>query len=479
MNVSLTPCQSAIDYKRAAELDPNNSEYSKFLQKSIEKYEEAEGRPLKLVDNKADKVEVSTITSESVIVSDTTIRSNTVQSLPDLIIPLVRFYEHSKGSLSFTSFGSRSSAPAFVAIPIQIASDDESEDHRQESDFVRISIQNDDSDEDENNEESYQNNIVDEIDQESGIENSMSDDKKASTLKDYGNRCMQQSNFTKAIAVYSRSLQYCFSVLTLNNRAQAKLSAFDFIGAIDDSTSVLKVDSNNIKAMFRRAKAFSELNETSKALADIENILLFDPSNAPASKLKVELISKMEDEKSSTLRRKIAELKAKGDEAMKQEKFEDAISYYSDGLSLDEQNISFWSNRSLANLKLQRYEATVADTTSVIDLCSTLQSEQSHSVKIKALMRRMESLYQLGLHKNNPEFFHRANDDTAALESIDASNESLGNLRNLIKAAIQSSGSLKTGSGGTESVSRVMRSPGGKTINKFEVPTAPPKTLYE
>jgi hypothetical protein len=142
----------------------------------------------------------------------------------------------------------------FVKIPIQIEDDDDDEEEEDEgeegpnhaannssdrgSSFVRIPIVEEEEEEEEDSDDNDEaadetpadasipplTPILDPIEQQAGIDTSLPLEQKALLLKEYGNSCMLKSDFDSALKAYSLSLQYNHNILTLNNRAQAKLS---------------------------------------------------------------------------------------------------------------------------------------------------------------------------------------------------------------------------------------------------------------
>merc|ERR1712046_21105 len=87
------------------------------------------------------------------------------------------------------------------------------------------------------------------------------------------------------------------------NTAACLLKTGDWDGARKCCNTVLKEDSSNIKALFRRATANKELGEFQDAMKDCKAILDQDKANVDARKLipKLKELQKAEDNKSKNM----------------------------------------------------------------------------------------------------------------------------------------------------------------------------------
>lgn len=65
---------------------------------------------------------------------------------------------------------------------------------------------------------------------------------------------------------------------------------------------------------------------------------------------------------------KITTLKNSGNEALQAGKFDDAIKFYSDAITLDDKNHVLYSNRSAAYSSLRQYEKAIEDAEKCIEL---------------------------------------------------------------------------------------------------------------
>lgn len=69
------------------------------------------------------------------------------------------------------------------------------------------------------------------------------------------------------------------------NSAQCFLKMSDFFGARSACDAVLKLEPNNVKALFRRATANMQLNEFEGAVSELRRLLGVDPNNAEARRM--------------------------------------------------------------------------------------------------------------------------------------------------------------------------------------------------
>lgn len=368
----------------------------------------------------------------------------------------------------------------FVQIPIQFDDDDEDDEEEERGEnpakdegetFVRIQICDDDEDEDDEadkNNQGEQAVPIHPVDQEAGLPASATPEQKASLLKEFGNSLMLKGQLTKALDVYDRSLYYFFSLLTLNNRAQAKLSLGNFSGAIADSTDVLERDAKNVKALFRRAKALSELKQWSEAIVDLDAILALDSTNTPAQKLKAEATrhitvtaapaptstptpTSSAGNGNTSPQQQAEALKIAGNQAVQQGDLTRAIRLYSEALDLqsDQTNatsIALLGNRSLVYLQSGLFAEAIVDTEKVLAATYHIASEshRANGVTVevtaakKALARSAEAHYQLGTQQRDLALLQRALDDLDRLQQLEPASQinNDDSLRKVITARI-------------------------------------------
>ena len=104
------------------------------------------------------------------------------------------------------------------------------------------------------------------------------------TWKNRGNEYVKQGDFATAIECYKQ----CVAVdptlaFAFNNRAHCHLKLGHFDAAVVDTTTVLGLERDNVKALYRRAQARIGLEQWVLAQEDLSAVLALDPANAPAS----------------------------------------------------------------------------------------------------------------------------------------------------------------------------------------------------
>lgn len=70
----------------------------------------------------------------------------------------------------------------------------------------------------------------------------------------------KKGNFERAIEYYNSSIRYEENSIVYSNRAAAYLKLERFDDALVDADEALKLDSNNVKARFRKACALENLS---------------------------------------------------------------------------------------------------------------------------------------------------------------------------------------------------------------------------
>ncbi|KAG2428594.1 hypothetical protein HYH02_014296 [Chlamydomonas schloesseri] len=112
-----------------------------------------------------------------------------------------------------------------------------------------------------------------------------------------GNELFKAGQYKEALAKYAMALSYldedfmfqlaghyldkaeAVKVLVHLNMAATQLKTGDWNTAIYNCGQVLALDENNVKALFRRAKAQKELSRTEEARADLEKAIKLEPNN--------------------------------------------------------------------------------------------------------------------------------------------------------------------------------------------------------
>ncbi|XP_039591973.1 mitochondrial import receptor subunit TOM34 [Polypterus senegalus] len=110
--------------------------------------------------------------------------------------------------------------------------------------------------------------------------------KRALSLKEEGNALVKKGDHKSAVEKYTESLKVNpKEATTLTNRALCYLSLKMYAEAKRDCSEALRLDYNNIKALYRRAQAQKELKDYTACVADLKAILKIDPKNTAVQKL--------------------------------------------------------------------------------------------------------------------------------------------------------------------------------------------------
>jgi FK506-binding protein 4/5 len=121
---------------------------------------------------------------------------------------------------------------------------------------------------------------------------------EAIARKEAGNAYFAKHRWALAVRKYERALEFIESDYGLEgdaldaakklrapcytNAAQALINQGDFRGAIAKCDKCLETDANNVKALFRRAKAKNALGDWEEAKPDLRRVLELEPGNADA-----------------------------------------------------------------------------------------------------------------------------------------------------------------------------------------------------
>ena len=101
-------------------------------------------------------------------------------------------------------------------------------------------------------------------------------------MKEAGNKKYNCAQYQEAIDEYTKAIYKCtdktckVAIDCFNNRAQCYLKEENFNEALDDTTSVLKANLNNSKALLRRGLILERLGEYTDALNDIRKVIKFN-----------------------------------------------------------------------------------------------------------------------------------------------------------------------------------------------------------
>lgn len=82
-------------------------------------------------------------------------------------------------------------------------------------------------------------------------------------------------------------------IACLNNLMALFLKTKKFKEVVELSRQVLRIDPNNVKALFRQSQAFSEIEMNSDALLSLQKLLVIEPNNSQAKELKFSVMDKL------------------------------------------------------------------------------------------------------------------------------------------------------------------------------------------
>ncbi|RZF44825.1 hypothetical protein LSTR_LSTR000777 [Laodelphax striatellus] len=223
---------------------------------------------------------------------------------------------------------------------------------------------------------------------------------KANEEKEKGNAFVKQGKWDDAILHYSNAMEYYSEDCTYAaNRALCFLKTNRFQEAERDCTTSLSLDSKYVKAYLRRGAARLNLKKFEAARTDLNTVLKLEPKNSEARRYLVDLekecassrtnneLINSEEDVTKEVRRKIAEEeKEKGNACVKQSKWNEAITHYSNAIERHSGDCTFFANRALCYLKVSRFQDAESDCT------RSLAVDSSY---VKAYLRRAAARIEL------------------------------------------------------------------------------------
>ena len=105
-----------------------------------------------------------------------------------------------------------------------------------------------------------------------------------------GNYQFKNHNYSCAISLYSTAICLLETAgdlptelgIVYNNRALCQLRLQRYEQCVDDTTSSLKINPSDVKALYRRALALQRLNMFKEAIEDVRRVLKIEPTNPDA-----------------------------------------------------------------------------------------------------------------------------------------------------------------------------------------------------
>ena len=120
----------------------------------------------------------------------------------------------------------------------------------------------------------------------------------ALNFKNQGNDCYRSKDYRNAIKYYTQALDVNqhthddITVACLINRAQCNLELRNYRRCITDCKQALKLDAKNVKAVYRSARAYKQLDKVDEAIELLEYGLSMDPNNAAIKPLLKESVDR-------------------------------------------------------------------------------------------------------------------------------------------------------------------------------------------
>ncbi|XP_077583410.1 mitochondrial import receptor subunit TOM34 [Stigmatopora nigra] len=110
--------------------------------------------------------------------------------------------------------------------------------------------------------------------------------RRAGALREQGNALVKQGQHVAAVDKYTQSI-LCHNKepAAFTNRALCYLALGRYREAVRDCDAALALDAANIKALYRRAQAYKELQNTTACVRDLKELLEVEPGNSAAVKM--------------------------------------------------------------------------------------------------------------------------------------------------------------------------------------------------
>lgn len=114
---------------------------------------------------------------------------------------------------------------------------------------------------------------------------------KTELLKEKGDDFYKQASFENAIVKYTECLdnlpnkRSALAIKCFSNRSACYKQLSNFDATVEDTTAVLEVEPNNVKALVRRAQAFEAIERYRFALQDVRSVLSMPPDQVGSANL--------------------------------------------------------------------------------------------------------------------------------------------------------------------------------------------------
>jgi len=219
-------------------------------------------------------------------------------------------------------------------------------------------------------------------------------------LKAKGNEFFKKGQYEEAISWYSKAIEVEPDNHTYySNRSAARLGLKDYKGAIEDGQNCIRCKKDWNKGYFRLANAQMKSGDFLGAYNTVNKglVIVANDKDLLAIRSQTEAKAKMQEKAQRSELPRNEQLKAMGNDAFKQSRFDDAITFYQQAIDASENGEKVWidSYNNMAGCHQQ-----MGNHSAVCEACSmVLEYDENNQ---KALLRRglaFEALdrYQLGL----------------------------------------------------------------------------------
>lgn len=174
-----------------------------------------------------------------------------------------------------------------------------------------------------------------------------------------------EEKYNRAIMYYSDALDSGDIIDSIafhlrKNRAIAHSKTGNFVWAISDCCEALELNKNDIDMLLLRANCHTFLEQFEKAQEDYERAIKYDELKNDAKKLE-EIKTKIVEVKNKAKYKIARTMNSSGEEKMSDNKFDEALEFYSQAVDLWPENILFLSNRAECYMKLDKFKLAVGD----------------------------------------------------------------------------------------------------------------------
>ncbi|KAK7582459.1 hypothetical protein V9T40_013904 [Parthenolecanium corni] len=238
---------------------------------------------------------------------------------------------------------------------------------------------------------------------------------KSLVEKDLGNEFVKQGKWTDAILHYNAAIDFYSEDPTFFcNRAQCYLQTKQWAEAVTDCNRAIELDCSYVKAHYRKGLALKELNNITEARRSLLKALDLEPANQNIKNDLLLLNELLGDQISNSntndfesnlsdhqKREKSLYEKERGNSCVAKKEWTDAIHHYTEAINCFSKDATFYCNRALCFLQVEKFKEAETDCT------TALQLDPEY---VKAYHRRGLALKELNQLKEALENFQKALD---------------------------------------------------------------------